>query len=240
MKRPLVADLVAGSFLRSLIITCLGIFIIKKRLLAFNGLYPVFDLRNAFLLLLLPVVIILVLAFSSYEIYLKTEPSILLLFGFWNTTIGVLEELLFRGLVFPLLIIYFAGKNQSILKAVWLSSIIFGAVHFVALFRNPENIWGVANTVIYAIGIGFLLACILLRSRNILVPIFLHFLIDFTNGASILNEIEVLTPAPTTSTIVLTLAVVIAMSLFFIGVGYWLLLRVDKEEWLQKTALIQL
>ncbi|MEJ8803898.1 hypothetical protein [Pontibacter sp. H249] len=72
------------------------------------------------------------------------------------------------------------------------------------------------------------------------MPIFLHFLIDFTNGASELHEVETITPAPTTGTIILTLAVVIAMSLFFIGVGYWLTRCVQKEECLQKAAMIQL
>ncbi|MBC5991938.1 CPBP family intramembrane glutamic endopeptidase [Pontibacter cellulosilyticus] len=237
IERPLVASLMAGSLIRFLIIICLSVFIVKKRLLAFNGLYP-FDLRNPLLLLLLPVIVILLLAYSSYEIYFKAEPFILFFFGLAQTLVGVLEELLFRGIILPLLILYFAGKNKSILKAVWFSSLLFGAVHAVALIRNPESIWDVTNTVIFAIGIGFLFACLLLRSRNILVPIFLHFLIDFTNGAGDLNEVEVLTPTPTTSTIVLTLAVVTAMSLFFIGIGYWLMKRVQKEEWLQKAAMI--
>lgn len=234
-ERPLISNLVAGSTVRLFISICLVFIILQKRLLPFNGLKP-FALSNP-LLLLLAVVIILALSFSSYEFYLATSPSVLLLFGIAQALVGILEELLFRGIVFPLLILYFAGRKNAVTKAVWLSSLLFGAVHFVGLVRHPENIWGVTNTVIFAIGIGFLFACLLLSTRNILVPIFLHFLVDFTNGASALSEVEAVSSAPTSTTIVLTLFIVTGMTLFFIGVGWLLLKRVDREEWLQKAAL---
>lgn len=237
-ERPLISDLVTGSLLRTCIVIGLGYVIIQKRLLPFNGLHP-FAFSNP-LLLLLGVAVILLLSYSSYEYYWAAEPSVLFLFGIAQALVGVMEELLFRGIVFPLLILHFAGKKQPLTKAIWLSSLVFGAVHLVGLIRHPENIWGVFNTVIFAIGIGFLLACVLLKTKNILVPIFIHFMIDFTNDARALSEVQQAASVPTSSTIILTLGVVTAMSLFFIGVGLLLLKRVDREEWLQKAALVRI
>lgn len=237
VERPLISNLLADSTVRVLIVIGLSFFVLQKRLLPFNGLKP-FTLSNA-QLLLLSVAIILILSYSSYGFYLATTPSILLLFGIGQALVGIMEELLFRGIVFPLLILHFANKKQPIIKAVWLSSLLFGAVHLVGLIRHPENVWGVTNTVIFATGIGFFFACMLLRTGNILVPVFIHFLVDFTNGASALSEVEAVAAVPTLTTVVLTLGVVIGMSLIFIGAGWFLLKRVDREEWLQKAALIR-
>lgn len=237
-ERPLISDLLAGSMVRILIIIGLSFFVIQKRLLPFNGFKP-FTLSNP-QLLILGIVIILLLSYSSYEFYLAAEPSVLLLFGSAQALVGIMEELLFRGIIFPLLILHFANRKHPVTKAAWLSSVLFGVVHLVGLIRHPENIWGVINTVIFAIGIGFLFACLLMRTGNILVPMFIHFLIDFTNGASALSEVQTVQSSPTSETIVLTLGVVIITSILFMGAGWFLLKRIHREEWLQKAALIRI
>lgn len=230
---------IISACLRLLLITGLAGFAIQKGFLPFNGLSPRFSVSNL-PLLLIAVVVILLLAYSSYPFYLEAPPLKLTLFGIGQALVGILEELLFRGLVLPLLIIHYAHTKRPIFNAVCLSSLLFGLVHLSGLVRNPGNIWGVANTVIFATGIGFLMACVLLRTRNILVPAFIHFLIDFTNAASELSE-EIVTPAPPAqSTILLTLAVVIVMALIFIGAGMFLFRRVQQEEWLHKASLIRL
>ncbi|GHA56346.1 CPBP family intramembrane glutamic endopeptidase [Pontibacter akesuensis] len=238
LGRPFMSEMILGSALRILIIIGLSIFIVQKKLLPFNGLQP-FSFSNP-LLLLLAVAVILFLSYSSYEFYLAAAPSMVLLFGVAQALVGILEELLFRGIVFPLMILHYANKKQPISKAIWVSSLLFGAVHLVGLIRHPENFWSVINTIIFAIGIGFFFACLLLKTKNILVPIFLHFLVDFTNGASALSGVEAVSSNPTTTTIVLTLAVVTGMSFLILGAGWLLMKRVPKEVWMQKAALVKL
>lgn len=234
-----LGELIAGSAIRLLLILGLLYFVVKKGFLPFNGLYPSFTVTNLFLFFI-SIAIILVLAYSSYEVYLQAKPGKLMLFGLSNVLIGVFEELLFRGIVFPLLIIHFAGKKQSILKAAYLSAILFGLIHLIGLIRHPEKVYTIINIVIYAIGIGFLFACLLLRTRNILIPALLHALVDFTNAANDLSEEVTATTEPTLSTIVLTLTVVTVMSGIFIGIGLFLFKQVEQEEWIQKAALIKL
>lgn len=235
---PLTTKLVAGSAIRLVLIAGLLYFISKKGLLRFNGLAP-FLLSNLWILGV-SVVVILILAFSSYEVYRQAEGEHLFLFGLENATVGLMEELLLRGIAFPLLIIYFAGKQRSIIKAAFLSSVIFGLAHLVILFRNPEQVIQVSYIIIYAIGIGFFFACVLLRTRNILVPAFIHFLVDFTNRAFELTGEEAAKQTPTLSTILVTYSAVILIALFLIGAGFWLFRRVNKEEWLQKTSFVKL
>ncbi|AHM62652.1 abortive infection protein [Flammeovirgaceae bacterium 311] len=238
-ENKLISKLLAASTLRFLIIIGLVYFMIRKGFSQFNGLYPSFTITNLSLFFI-AVAVILVLSYSSYEIYLETQIHKLVLFGISQAFVGILEELLFRGIVFPLFIIHYAGKKRPVFKALCLSSLLFGLVHLVGLIRHPENIWGVTYTVIYAIGIGFLLACLFLRTRNILVPAFIHFLIDFTNAAYDLKEEVVARSEPSQSTILLTLAVVIAIALFCFGAGMFLFKRVQPEEWLQKASLIKI
>lgn len=237
-ERPLLSKLVAGSTVRLLLSLALTYIIIKRGFLKFNGLSP-FSFSNP-LFVLFTVGIIIVLAYSSYDYYFETSTEMLLLFSFDQALIGIFEELLFRGIILPLLILHFAEKQRPVLKAVFLSSLMFGFIHIVGLIRNPENFWGVINTIIFATGIGFFLAVLFLRTRNILVPVFLHFLIDFTNGAAVLKE-EIITPdIPSSGTILLTLAVLIAMCFFLIGIGMILYKRVNQEEWIGKVSPIKI
>ena len=235
---PLISKPIAGSTIRLALIAGLLYFINKKGLLTFNGLSP-FLVSNLWILGV-AVVVTLVLAFSSYEVYREAEGGRLFLFGLNNALVGMMEELLLRGIVFPLLIIHFAGKQRSILKAAFLSSVLFGLAHLTLLVRDPEKVVQVSYVIIYAIGIGFLFACVLLRTKNILIPAFIHFLIDFTNGVSDLQREVAVKEVPTLSTIIITYAAIILMALFFIGVGLWLFKRVNKEEWLQKVSFIKL
>jgi membrane protease YdiL (CAAX protease family) len=234
-----VSNMLAASGIRLLLVIALLYIIKKKGFLQFNGLSPSFSVSNLFILYI-SVAIILFTAYSSYEIYLEAKPEKLFLFGITQALVGVFEELLFRGIVLPLLILHYAGKPRPIFKAVCLSSVLFGLVHFAQLIRHPENLFNTIITVIFAIGIGFVFACILLRTRNIIVPAFLHFLVDFANGTSDLKEEVLANTIPTQSTIILTLIVIIALALIFIGVGMFLFKRVQKEEWLHKVSFIKI
>lgn len=89
---------------------------------------------------------------------------------------GLLEELLGRGLVIALLIIYYlkANKGNIELKAVIVSSLIFGLVHLLNIFEKPDSLGVIMGQVIYAtfIGIGF--AACYLKTKSLLPLILIH------------------------------------------------------------------
>ncbi|MBR5230655.1 MAG: CPBP family intramembrane metalloprotease [Clostridia bacterium] len=83
---------------------------------------------------------------------------------------GFFEEGLFRGLVLEG---YFACEKKTALKRVcyaMFSFLLFGAVHVLDGFD--------AYRFIYTGTIGFAFAAMYLRSRNLLLPMLLHFLYD--------------------------------------------------------------
>ncbi len=240
-NEPFLSKSIAATSIRIILSIALFIIVYKKGFLPFNGLYKKFSFSNpAFVLF--TVIVILFLSYSSYEVYLDAKPEYLLIFAIDQAFVGIFEEFLFRGIIFPLLIIHFIQNNRPVLNAAFLSSILFGLVHFIGLIRDPYNYWEVTNTVIFATGIGFFLAMLFLRTRNILVPVFIHFLIDFTNAAFDLQEntgLEVET-VPTLTNSFLTLFVVTLLSLFLIGTGLFLYKGVKEEEWIRKVTSIKI
>ena len=92
---------------------------------------------------------------------------------------GIREELLTRGLLLSFLKKAFGNSKASCLAAMSLSSLIFGAIHISNLdgATNPTPIYA---QIIYAVGIGFYLAALYLRTGNLWGNMVLHFLFDIS------------------------------------------------------------
>lgn len=93
------------------------------------------------------------------------------LFVVLSITIGCAEELLFRGLVIPLL-----GGRADRLFAVIASSVLFGLVHILPFWGKPIEEYYNALQVMLAFGIPF--ACIVLVTKSLVGPIVFHALND--------------------------------------------------------------
>lgn len=91
-------------------------------------------------------------------------------------SIGVMEETIFRGNVFPLFMFVFPHNKKGTFLAVIVSSAVFGAMHLLNLFG------GFSPMVFLQVGYSFLIGCMcavsLLFSGNITVPIVIHALFD--------------------------------------------------------------
>lgn len=91
-------------------------------------------------------------------------------------SIGVMEETIFRGTIFPLFLYKFQHNKKGTFRAVAASSAIFGAMHLLNLFG------GFSLAVFLQVGYSFLIGCMcataLLFSGNIVVPIIIHALFD--------------------------------------------------------------
>jgi len=90
---------------------------------------------------------------------------------------GLIEEVLFRGLVFFVLMKAAEQSKRGIMSAVIVSSIIFGLAHFPNLFTGA-NIIFVGIQIISATNIGLFFAVMYLRTKTLWIPIILHGLFN--------------------------------------------------------------
>lgn len=97
--------------------------------------------------------------------------------AFYCLSVGVAEELIFRGLIFPLLIIKFGESKKGVFFAVISSSALFGAAHLINLTG------GFSLGVFLQAGYSFLIGCVcavaMICGGNIFFPIAVHTLFDF-------------------------------------------------------------
>ncbi|MBR6402691.1 MAG: CPBP family intramembrane metalloprotease [Eubacterium sp.] len=92
---------------------------------------------------------------------------------------GIREELLTRGLLFTFFRKAFGKSKASYIVAMSLSSVLFGLLHLSNL-DNAVNPIPIYAQIIYAIGIGFFLAALYARTKNLWGNIILHFLFDLS------------------------------------------------------------
>ena len=133
----------------------------------------------------------LVIAVGS-DIPLPTADALLALAAFVFLT-GVFEEFLFRGILFHGL-----QSRMSTLGALLLSSLLFGAMHYVN-WIGGQPFGDTTLQVIHAAGGGLLYGSLMLITGSIWPAVFLHAAWDGVIGitATIMAELE---PAVTTAT----------------------------------------
>lgn len=101
-----------------------------------------------------------------------------LLFAVHCISVGVLEECIFRGLIFACLAETFPKNRNGLIKTFFLSSIIFGFSHLLNLFAGA----GIGETLLqvgYSVLTGGLFAFAFIKTKNILCPAFLHAVYNF-------------------------------------------------------------
>lgn len=114
-----------------------------------------------------------------------TNIVFLLLLGTLSAFIvAFFEETLFRaGLMGTILQ---NVQRYPVMLSVGISSLLFGLVHTINYANSP--FWDTTNQIIYAIGIGSLLATIYYLTQNLWIPIILHTIIDASSFIFNLNS----------------------------------------------------
>ncbi len=97
-----------------------------------------------------------------------------LLFSLYCISIGLFEELVFRGLLFTLIASIFPNNKKGFLLAFFISSLLFGLSHFFNGFSVSTLI-----QVGYSILTGGLFAFCLIKTKNILCCALIHSLYNF-------------------------------------------------------------
>ena len=102
----------------------------------------------------------------------------IVIYAAYCLSIGVSEELVFFGLIFPLVKIVFENKKNALILSVIVSSLIFSLSHAVNLLSGA----GVLETLLqllYTFLIGATFLIVLIYTKNLLVAGLLHGIYDF-------------------------------------------------------------
>jgi membrane protease YdiL (CAAX protease family) len=105
--------------------------------------------------------------------------------------VGLLEELIFRGLLFE------AMRGDSLKAAVIVSSVTFGIGHIINLVNGSgTELLPNLLQVVYATAAGFMFVMMYLRSKSLVVCIAAHGLFNalgaFANESATTNEMRIL------------------------------------------------
>jgi len=221
------------------------IFLIKKNnLKRFNGLDKMENRKFLFF----PLLFLIYILFSNFHNILMIESFDLLLIITSVLLVGLTEELFFRGILFPFFISKLKTKKYFLLSSIFMSSIIFGIVHYISLINN-NSIALITYQVIFAFCIGCLFCSITLRTKNIIIPSLFHSIINFKayvlsqaismNKKSIEYTEEFLSAMPEIpeTTIWNLLTDELPQLLLFLILAYFLLWKIDNKEILKKLNI---
>ena len=102
----------------------------------------------------------------------------ILLFLLYCLLVGAFEEFIFRGIFFPSLLGYFNKDKKSLIKAMILSSLLFGFMHILNLF-NGAGLMETLLQICYSTLIGGLCVFVFVKTYNILCSILVHSTYNF-------------------------------------------------------------
>lgn len=174
-----VSNHVGGAIARFMIVAWAIFTIVRCRLIRINGIYTPLKISD-FYVAIIPLSLLLWVLYGKLDIYGNADLSSLTVFIVSALAISAAEELIFRGVILPILIRHLKMVNGAII----ISAILFGLVHYINLFKQPDNFYGVTSQVLFAISLGVVFGAIFLRTGNIFVVILLHLLFNLAFGGS--------------------------------------------------------
>ena len=112
-------------------------------------------------------------AYLNGRYVVNMSNSLAYLFAFESISVGLFEEIIFRGLLLIVLIQYLPKTKKGNFIAVMLSSLLFGLIHIFNIFYG-----GAFGPTVLQVGYSFLMgmmwAVIYLKTRNIWIVMVLH------------------------------------------------------------------
>lgn len=182
-----IAKQISSVVIRLILIIAIGKLIQKLHLIEFTGLNLWRNYKNIHAVIIATAFVAIGMA-NNWNTYITSEKVLLFLFATSTLAVGLVEELTFRGVIFPLLIKSLSHTKRPIFNGALFSSMMFGMVHFLNLFSQPENLIGIISQVFFATSIGVFFCGLMVRTENILIPCVLHSLVNFSFGAGELKQ----------------------------------------------------
>lgn len=121
------------------------------------------------------------LLMTGGAVFVFPTPQEIVLFMIMILFVGIIEEVLFRGVVLKCILKKYGNSNCGIIASIVISSFIFGLAHIVTLVIHPQLIMYTITQVIYCTLAGLLFSIVYLRCQNIFVLIVLHSVIDMSS-----------------------------------------------------------
>lgn len=164
----------------------------------------------------------LIIAFNNFPISAVlagraelTQPGhTVILFAIECLSIGLLEEVVFRGIIFIAVLQRLPQNKQGHLLAILVSSALFGFVHLFNLAVGA-SLPSTLLQVVYSFAMGSMWAVVFLATENLMIPILLHAVYNFCG--------QVLTRLGTVSNQFDLVTILITTFLAVITVGFYLL-----------------
>lgn len=126
-------------------------------------------------LLYAPLLIVLMIIFFGNEgLNLTSIPNLLLMLIIQICVVGVIEEIMFRGIMLKAL----EGKGTTV--AVLISSVFFGLTHAIQLIGG-QSLEDTILQIIYAFVLGAVLALLVLHKHTLIATIVFHGVHNFLN-----------------------------------------------------------
>ncbi len=100
------------------------------------------------------------------------------LFALSCFSVGLLEECIFRGVFFYLLLVYLPKTKIGFLKAYFYSSLLFGVAHIFNLFSGAD-VFSTFLQVAYIVLTGGMFAFLFIKTQNIICSALIHGVYNF-------------------------------------------------------------
>ena len=187
------------------------------------------------LLYLIPCLIIAIDNFQFYAYFsgkmelVHKEAVDFILFGLYCLSVGLFEELIFRGIIFSVLASRFSKDKKGLWQTFIVSSLIFGAAH---LFNGFSM--GTLLQVGYTMLTGGLFAFTLMKTKNLFCCALIHSVYNFCGLLFDSSERMGLGAG-----VVLDLGTALTMLVVCVSVGIFVLYSVKRYDRAEQTELYE-
>ena len=163
----------------------------------------------------------------------RTDAWDIVLFVFYCVSVGFIEELVFRGVLFPALLGNFSRDKKGIWKAFVLSSVFFGVAHLTNLFNGAGIVPTLLQTL-YTTLTGGLFCFAFIKTKNVLCSAGIHAVYNI--GGLIFDTPQRLGLG---SGVVFDAPTVIVMVIIDVAVAVYVLLSMKNLSKTEQTDLYQ-
>ncbi len=192
------------------------------------------DNKKYNILLVLPILIVCVNNFPFISIFLdkltaSSEFTLWIIHIFKCFSASVMEEFVFRAVIFTLLLDLLRENKNRVLLSIIISSALFGLLHIVNLFAG-EHIFYVVIQVGYSFLTGVLFSLSFIITKKMIFPIILHFIYNF---GGLLQENGIITGQIWCVYQVVETAIISVIIGIFI---LYLILRINKKDQYESSS----
>ena len=152
--------------------------------------------------------------------------------------VGIAEEFLCRAWLQNEFIERFGSTNKGVIMSIFLSSIVFGAMHITNGLFTSQTMFETLMQIMQAVGSGMLLGAIYYKTKNIWVNSFIHGFFDFAIMLAEVNLIKDCTNVYTTleQGISGILSTIIIIG-FYVGCAFFALSSKEGQTFYKKDQL---